>query len=121
MKHKIFLIDEKSSYLEEVIKLGKENSATLGFFPKGAFLEYAVKKSIIVVTVDNEFAGYLLFRISKNSVTIVHLCIKENFQGKKLTRKLVDYLKQESTFFKGVLLTKLFPVSLSLKSRHLVF
>lgn len=91
---KIQSIDDKSPYLEEVIRLGDKNRKTLGFLPEKAFVESA-KKQKILIAIDSEtqFAGYLLFRTSYNRINIDHLCIAPSHRGKGITKKLIDKLK----------------------------
>ena len=87
------IIDQNSPYLETVINLGDANNKTLGFFPKGAFIEHAAKKTIIVaISPQKECIGYLLYATSKmyNRVTIVHLCISKSWRKKGIPQKLVD-------------------------------
>ncbi|VXD25679.1 GNAT family N-acetyltransferase [Planktothrix paucivesiculata] len=91
------IIDQNSPYLETVINLGDANNKTLGFFPKGAFIQHAVKKTIIVaISPQKECIGYLLYATSKiyNRVTIVHLCISENWRKKGIPGQLVNHLKK---------------------------
>ena len=38
---KIEFIDQNSSFLPDVMLLGKKNSATLGFMPEGGFIDHA--------------------------------------------------------------------------------
>jgi len=65
-------------HLFQVIALWKKNAHRLGFFTKGAFEEYKQKKNIIIaVDENNECVGYLLYRITKNTAIITHLCIDE--------------------------------------------
>ncbi|MGD1910896.1 MAG: GNAT family N-acetyltransferase [Rivularia sp. (in: cyanobacteria)] len=93
---KIQSIDEKSPYLQEVIKLGDKNRKTLGFLPDRAFAESAKKRKILVA-IDSEknCVGYLLFRSSHNyeRVTIAHLCVGSLHRGKGITKQLVNGLK----------------------------
>ncbi|MGB3652457.1 MAG: GNAT family N-acetyltransferase, partial [Rivularia sp. (in: cyanobacteria)] len=92
---KIQSIDDKSPYLQEVIRLGDKNRKTLGFLPDKAFTESAKKQEILIaIDSEAEFAGYLLFRTSYNRITIVHLCIAPSHRGKGITKKLIDKLKK---------------------------
>lgn len=92
---KILVIDEKSPYLDQVIKLGDDNSKTLGFFSEGAFIGKAEQKQIIIALIDEIFAGYLMYNVTKkdNKVTITHLCIEPQFRGQKIHKKLFEELK----------------------------
>ena len=84
--------------LEQCIHLWRENSATLGFFPRGAFEEHARQGRILgALTSSGRVAGYLLYRVTQRGsilprVIIVHLCVNSEFRGKGLARSLVDYL-----------------------------
>ncbi|MDJ0660418.1 MAG: GNAT family N-acetyltransferase [Crocosphaera sp.] len=102
---RIETINETSPYLPEVNKLGDANKATLGFFSKGAFEEKARNKQILVALSDcGQFMGYLMYRTVKtyNQISITHLCIKDNYRGQGLARKLVDYLKSITQQYNGI-------------------
>ncbi|MGK7940276.1 MAG: GNAT family N-acetyltransferase [Crocosphaera sp.] len=102
---RIEAINETSPYLSEVNQLGDANKATLGFFSKGAFEEKARNQQILVALSDSrEFMGYLMYRTVKtyNQISIIHLCIKDNYRGQGLTRKLVDYLKSITQQYNGI-------------------
>lgn len=78
---KIEIVTFDSPHLPAVKKLGKENAATLGFFPEGAFDDHAKKKLIFAAIDENENClGYLLYRISNSRASITHLCINEKFR-----------------------------------------
>lgn len=87
-------IDERSALFEEVIKLGNKYRVTLGFMPDGGFLEHAQKRWIIVAHHQKELVGYLMFRITSklSRISIVHLCVKDEFRGKQVSSKLLDKL-----------------------------
>ncbi|HYW22086.1 MAG TPA: GNAT family N-acetyltransferase [Nodularia sp. (in: cyanobacteria)] len=104
----IELIDDKSPYLKSVIELGDANKATLGFFSKGSFLDRADRRQVIIA-LDSQanFMGYLLYRASPSydRISIIHLCINPSHRGKKLTKKLVDYLIEITQQYSGIGLT----------------
>ncbi|MDJ0583265.1 GNAT family N-acetyltransferase [Crocosphaera sp.] len=98
-------INETSPYLPEVNKLGDSNKATLGFFSKGAFEEKARKKQILVALSDSgEFMGYLMYRNVKshNRISIIHLCIKNNYRGQGIAKQLLNYLKSITSQYRGI-------------------
>jgi predicted nucleic acid-binding protein/GNAT superfamily N-acetyltransferase len=102
----IVQIDQNSIYLEKVKSLWRKNSATLGFFPGGAFYEYAMKKQILVGITKEELFGYLMYRISRMKVGIIHLCIDSKYRGQKLTKLLVSHLIQLTTHeYQGIFLS----------------
>lgn len=92
------IIDQNSPYLETVINLGDANNKTLGFFPKGAFIEHAAKKTIIVaISPQKECIGYLLYKTKERHnkrIRLIHLCINENWRKKGIPEKLVNHLKK---------------------------
>lgn len=81
--------------MNEIINLGKKNSSTLGFLPKGAYQAHALEGKIIAaIDKGNILLGYLLFSISnkKNIVYIVHLCTKASERCQGIAHKLFEHL-----------------------------
>lgn len=95
-------INQYHRFFQDVATLGKKHSSTLGFMPEGGFLDHAEKKCIIIAHNDTELAGYLMFRLVPRHyrVSIVHLCVKEEFRGQNIAVQLLDKLrsKYESSF-----------------------
>lgn len=92
---KVFPINGQSPYLERVKQLGRRNSATLGFFPDGAFVDYAKNKKILVAVNDEDFLlGYLAYRVTKMRTIIVHLCVDNQYSGRGIAKQLVVTLSQ---------------------------
>jgi predicted nucleic acid-binding protein/GNAT superfamily N-acetyltransferase len=94
---KIEFINQKSNFLPDIINLGKKNSITLGFMPEGGFIEHARKENIIIAYENKNLIGYLMFRAVERylRITIVHLCIKEEFRGHDVSTKLLDALREK--------------------------
>ena len=85
--------------------LWRPNASTLGFFPEGAFKEYATKKQIIVaLNSEEDFLGYLLFRItpSRQEASIVHLCVVAEKQGLGIAKRLVKELIKITDGLRGI-------------------
>ncbi len=92
-----------SSQLNQVKKLWRVNAETLGFFPEGAFDEYASKSCILVASDEvNGLAGYLLFRRSGDRVVIAHLCIQSEMRGRGIARALFDELFARSMSYRSI-------------------
>jgi predicted nucleic acid-binding protein len=101
-------IDHRSELLKQVIALGDKNKATLGMLPEGAFFVHAKKKTILVASENGQVAGYLLYRISqrKRFVSITHLCVHKDFQGRGISITLLQNLKMKyANIFSGIMLT----------------
>ncbi len=99
--------DIGSLKFKEAVKLGDNNSKTLGFLPKVAFEKYAESGQLIGAfdKKTTKFLGYLLYRISYNRVTIVHCCINNNYRNKNVAKKLVNHLKQNTKQYDGIKLS----------------
>ena len=97
MKFNVIYIDEDSVHFDQVKKLWRINSKTLGFFPDGAFKAYAADECILVAETGQKFAGYLLFRKIKGQnpfpqAAIVHLCIDKQYRQQGVAKFLVEEL-----------------------------
>ena len=100
-------INQKHRFFQDVKNLGSKNSSTLGFMPEGGFVDYAQKEWIIIAHNDSELIGYLMFRIANRStrISIVHLCVKEEFRGLNIAIKLLDALRKKyQTTVSGIFL-----------------
>jgi ribosomal protein S18 acetylase RimI-like enzyme/predicted nucleic acid-binding protein len=98
-------IDESFNYLDDIKKLWRTNSQTLGFFTDGAFHDHAVKQQILIATNnEHEFCGYLLYRIttSRNIASIVHLCVRSDFRSLGIAALLLEKLVSETQKLKGI-------------------
>jgi len=97
----------QSSEFKNAVKLGDDNSKTLGFLPYVAFEKYSKQNQLFGVfdNSSNELYGYLLYRISFNKVTIVHCCINSNHRNKNIAKILVDYLKKITKQYDGIKLS----------------
>ena len=101
-------IDEDSPYLQAVKDLGRLHKRTLGFFPDGAFNDYASREEILVARNKvGKVYGYLMFRTTWRdevlpTAVIVHLCIDKEHRNKGIANKLVTELRKitEKTYIK---------------------
>lgn len=93
-----------SPQLQQVQRLWRENSKTLGFFPEGAFAERARKRQILAaVDQDSTVLGYVLFYTDKNQrIRITHLCVDKGNRGKGIARQLVDELRSQKKSYRGI-------------------
>jgi ribosomal protein S18 acetylase RimI-like enzyme/predicted nucleic acid-binding protein len=94
---RIKFINHKDKLLSQVIELGDRNSGTLGHFPKGAFIQMAKKYWILVAFKESEVLGYLMFRAVRknNTLSITHLCIKEEYRSIGVAKELMNRLRDE--------------------------
>lgn len=95
-------ITPQSPHLETVKCLHRDNSRTLGPFPDGAFQEYAEKGTILVATEEGQCVGYLLYRYSRQRLSIAHLCVDQRHRGKRIARDLVQHLIGIGRQYRGI-------------------
>lgn len=89
--HSIRIVRCGTNLLEQVIALHGPNRATLGFFPRGAFEDYARREGIIAAVDDEGRAlGYAAFRTSSGWTHLAHLCVQEEKRGTSIARDLVE-------------------------------
>lgn len=92
-------------FISEIVELGTKNSKTLGHFPRGAFIDHAEKKLILIATENENLCGYLLFRVAqkKQLVSITQLCVADEYRGKGVSKGLLKFLcKEFKTKLRGV-------------------
>jgi predicted nucleic acid-binding protein/ribosomal protein S18 acetylase RimI-like enzyme len=94
---KIEYINQHHRFFQDVIKLGKKHSSTLGFMPEGGFVDHAQKKYIIIAHNNSELIGYLMFRVvvRLSRINIVHLCVEESYRKQNIPTKLLDSLREK--------------------------
>lgn len=96
-------IDFHSPCLSRVKQLGRQNSATLGFLPEGAYDEHAARRQIIVALDEaGECVGYVLYRISHHRVTIVHLCVEDTHRRMGVAGELIEHLQSVTKDLDGI-------------------
>lgn len=91
----ITVVAPGSIALAEVRSLWRRHSATLGFFPDGAFDDHARSSWILAAISDGRVVGYLLYRITgRSQAAIVHLCVAEEARGSRLARRLFEAMRE---------------------------
>ncbi len=83
-------VEPGTELLTRVRELWRRHSDTLGFFPEGAFHDYANKRCILAALgSDGLLLGYTLFRTThRRKATIAHLCVDINARGQGVARDL---------------------------------
>ena len=101
-------IDNRDRFFEDVKALGRKNSATLGFMPEGGFEDHARNKCIIIAYDGKILSGYLMFRVVSrfSRISIVHLCVSEDYRGKGISAALLNALKNKyGKIYRGISLS----------------
>lgn len=93
---KIEVIDSASPRKADVLALYKANSATLGFFPIGAFDEKIMDGNVLCAVLNEQSVGYLLYNMTRSDAVIVHLCVDKGHRGSGVADRLVEHLRRET-------------------------
>lgn len=100
---RIEIVDQYSPHLQAIKALGRADAQTLGFFPEGAFTDYAARRRILVaLSPSGQCLGYLLYRETRGHALIVHLCVASSARGQGVARALLDRLCTETSHLQGV-------------------
>src|ERR1043165_4432912 len=98
-------IKSDQELLRQVRELWRSNSSTLGFFPEGAFSEYAEKGQIIGALAEGgRCVGYLLYRVSGERAFVVHLCVCDSVRERGIARDLMNNLFETTKDLQGICL-----------------
>lgn len=101
----IITIDDRSPHLDTIKRLYRSNSSILGFFPDGAFADYAAHCHILIaLDLEGKCIGYLMYRTSRYYISIVHLCVDSSQRRQGVAKALIDYLKKTTKQFQGIAL-----------------
>lgn len=95
-------VEPGTDLLDQVRALGRKNARTLGFFPNGAFEDYASRGSVIAIVEDGQVRGYAIFRMRHLTIVLVHLCVAEEARGRGYARALVEYIASRAQGFAGI-------------------
>lgn len=87
----IQFVNSESPLFEPIMDLGGRNRRWLGFFPEGAFREYAAKKGLIAASMNGDLAGYMAIRRSRDWIHVTHLCVAPDFRRDGIGSQLVQF------------------------------
>lgn len=98
-------IDEHSPHLDAVRQLWRVHSATLGFLPDGAFLDYARQRRVVVALNDKgACVGYLLYRMVRDHATIAHFCVAAEYRRQGVAKAMMAWLVAATKSCAGITL-----------------
>lgn len=99
-------IDKGSEHLAAVNRLWRAESATLGFFPQGAFEEYATKGGLLgALDEKGQLNGYVAFRRTGQQAVVAHLCVAKETRGKGIARALFQAFQTATSELRGACIT----------------
>ncbi len=100
----IQVVEPDSPLLDHVIRLGDENSATLGFLPVPGYRERAATGTLLADVERGMLRGYVLYDLPRNDIRIIHLCVDRTSRGRGVARRLVAELRSRHHSRRGIFL-----------------
>ncbi|MGW5386522.1 GNAT family N-acetyltransferase [Nocardia sp. NPDC003963] len=89
--------------IDELIRLGKRYSRTLGMMPAGAFRDATYQGGLLAAKIEGRLVGYALFRLPRNNqVMLSHLCVDAEARGSGVAHALVDGITARHTSRLGI-------------------
>jgi len=92
----------ESPHLDMVWQLLRANTKTLGFFPRGALIQYTERGGILIAVLRDTCVGFVTFRPVRNSIRVVHLCIDEAHRNQGIARSLIEELSSRTKCYVGI-------------------
>lgn len=91
-----------SAQLDEVKALHDRQKALLGPFPYSVFDLRAEDGTVVVATVGDAFAGYVLYELALSRVRLIHLCVPPDFRRLGIARHLIEYVSEKHANLRGI-------------------
>lgn len=98
-----WLSADENDLIDQAVRLGDQHSRTVGFMPASAYVDAVTRGTLLAAVDQDALVGYALYRLTRQRVTIVHLCVREDRRGERIARRLVERLSQAHADQLGVL------------------
>lgn len=86
-------LSPRSRRLHDVIELGRLDRRFLGFLPDQGFSERADNGTLLVAVAGGATAGYVLYDLPGNWITLRHLCVAQSYRGLGVATALVNEVR----------------------------
>ena len=83
---------DADSRLSGVIALAKKHRQTLGFLPDAAFREAGLAGHLALAEKSGELVGYVLYRVTRSTIKLTHVCVDPQARGQQLGRLLIEHV-----------------------------
>jgi GNAT superfamily N-acetyltransferase len=80
--------------LDAIHRLGRRHSRTVGFLPRGAFVDYLWRRGVLIA-IDDDVVGYVMFATSRERVRIAQLVVSRDARGSGLARDLINAVARD--------------------------
>ena len=78
--------------ISNVIALAKKHRQTLGFLPDAAFQSAAEAGNLVLAHQDDELVGYALYRVTRSTIKLTHVCVDAVARGQNLGQTLIRHV-----------------------------
>jgi len=97
------VVPGQSDYISAAIALGDLARKTLGLLPYAVYHDSVGRGTLAVALCGERVVGYVLYRLPRNRVTLVHLCVHPDFSKRGIARRLVAYVSELHQEREGIL------------------
>ncbi|SMD25566.1 GNAT family N-acetyltransferase [Lentzea albidocapillata] len=88
--------------IERAVELGNTARKTLGLLPRAAYFDAAQRGWLLAALDEGEMIGYTVFRLPRNEVTLVHLCVAKDYRHRGMAQRLVNEVSRRHQARLGV-------------------
>ncbi|MEU6189673.1 GNAT family N-acetyltransferase [Nocardia sp. NPDC047038] len=89
--------------VDELVRMSKRYSRTLGMMPAGAFRDAAYQGGLIAAKIDGRPVGYALFRLPRNNqIVLSHLCVTSEARKSGVAHALVAEIRTKHSSRLGI-------------------
>lgn len=88
--------------IKAAIDLGNQARMTLGHLPFAVYDQAAAKGTLLVSMLGDRIVGYALYGLSRGRVRLNHLCVDPDFRGRGIARRLVEWISEHHTDYRGI-------------------
>ncbi len=87
---------------EAIIKFGDSLRSLLGLFPLSAWDEAFADERVIAAVMQDTLVGYVLFRLPRDEIVVVHLAVASGARQRGVARMLITELASRHSMRRGI-------------------
>ncbi|WP_083795836.1 GNAT family N-acetyltransferase [Catenulispora acidiphila] len=91
-----------SAEVDAAVLIGNAARDTLGHLPFAAYREAAHNGCLLLARDGGEIVGYALYGLTRDHVRLTHLCVRPDYRGLGIGRRLVERIVDERADYPGI-------------------
>ena len=95
-------VEPGSAAYGQVRALYRQNKATLGLMPDGAFEERAAEGTLLAALEGEHVVGYALYALPSQHISLSHLCVERHHRGRGTAAELVAAIERRHPERRGI-------------------